>query len=100
MGTSKTKTKTKFKTAETVASLIATGMENKDFRRCRVSNLGLKFLIGCPIEHIRNDYLLLLKTTLDSYHGIIMTDLSRGGYGLLKADSLDGAPFLNLVELT
>jgi hypothetical protein len=77
------------KTAEETALLMALLLKRSEQTRARISEATIRKLSGR--RHIRSAFISMLLQHLDDL-GLNMSELDRGGYGLIKASVLEGAP--------
>jgi|SRR5947209_18246416 hypothetical protein len=77
------------RTVEESALLIALLFKRSEQKRARLSTATIRRLSGR--KNIRRSFLCVLEGGLDDL-GLILVELDRGGYGLIAASSLDGAP--------
>ena len=77
------------RTPEETALLIALLLKRSEQTRARISEATIRKLSGR--RHIRSAFVSMLLQHLDDL-GLNMSELSRGGYGVIKASVLEGAP--------
>ncbi|MDV2990006.1 MAG: hypothetical protein P3T54_07660 [Dehalogenimonas sp.] len=78
-----------YQTAEETALLLYQLLENSNQKRGRVSEATIRRLSGRTL--LRNKFLEDLKGCLEDI-GLILIELHRGGFGLMRASLLEGAP--------
>lgn len=77
------------RTAEETALLLALLLKRSEQTRARISEATIRKL--SQRRHIRSGFVTMLLQHLDDL-GLNMSELARGGYGLIKASVLEGAP--------
>ncbi|MBX9583582.1 MAG: hypothetical protein K2X87_25045 [Gemmataceae bacterium] len=77
------------RSGEEVALLVALLFKRSDQKRARLSATTLRRL--AKRRSIRTAFLVRVSQHLDDL-GLILIELERGGYGLIAASTLDGAP--------
>src|SRR5690349_2880944 len=84
-------------TPEDTALLIAWLMTKANMKRARLSEATVRVLLSKKHTKLRASFIRLLREELDLL-GIVLVELDRGGFGVMRVSVLEGVPALLVKE--